>query len=41
MSIQGSRDAGTRVSSQDRDIGLPLGNAKGFKGKGAGARLRG
>jgi hypothetical protein len=41
MSDQGSMGTGNRVSSKDRDIGLPLGNAKGFKGKGAGARRRG
>lgn len=41
MSNQGSRDTGNRVSSQRQNIGLPLGNTKGFKGKGAGARRRG
>jgi hypothetical protein len=41
MSHQGSRDVGYSKSSQDRDSGLPIGNAKGFKGKGAGARRRG
>lgn len=42
MSHQGSREVGYRMSSRrSRDRGLPLGNAKGFKGKGAGARRRG
>ena len=41
MSNRCSRDMGNSVSSPDRDIGLPVGNAKGFKGKGAGARRRG
>lgn len=41
MSNQGSMDMGNRVSSRGRDSELPVGNAKGFKGKGAGARRRG
>lgn len=41
MSNQDPRDTGDRVSSQHQDIGLPVGNTKGFKGKGAGARRRG
>jgi hypothetical protein len=43
MSCKGSMDVGNgnRLSSQHQDSGLPLGNAKGFKGKGAGARRRG
>jgi hypothetical protein len=41
MSGLGSRGVGNRVSSLDQVSGLQLGNAKGFKGKGAGARRRG
>ncbi len=41
MSNQDSMDTGYRVSSHHQNIGLPLGNTKGFKGKGAGARRRG
>lgn len=41
MSNQSSEDAGNEVSNQGRDSGLPVGNTKGFKGKGAGARRRG
>jgi hypothetical protein len=40
MSNQSSMDMGNRVSSQGRDSGLPAGNTKGFKGKGASARRR-
>lgn len=41
MSNQGSIDMGNRGASQGRDSELPVGNAKGFKGKGASARRRG